>query len=135
MVRWPGAAPGSSRSQRDALLLSYAPERMCRENKLMLRDGETMLGQGDRGGGGPTAGVAEGNTGPVWFPRHPKGASRALVYFPAISEMELPAGAAPATSALQGRRSAVELRKRKMVTQLRSLDAGRFLLSPPSLSA
>ena len=27
MVRWPGAAPGSSRSQRDALLLSYAPDK------------------------------------------------------------------------------------------------------------
>ena len=26
VVRWPGAAPGSSRSQRDALLLSHAPD-------------------------------------------------------------------------------------------------------------
>ena len=40
-----------------------------------------MLGQDDRGGGGPAARATEGNTGPAWFPSHPQGVSRASEYF------------------------------------------------------
>lgn len=75
MVRWPGAAPGSSRSQRDTLLLSYAPE------------------------------------------------------------MELPAGAAPAHPRYKGDVLLLNYESEKLITRLRSLGAGRFLLSPPSVTA
>ena len=34
-----------------------------------------MLGQGDRGGGGPAGHAAEVNAGPAWFPSHPQGAA------------------------------------------------------------
>ncbi len=40
-----------------------------------------MLGQGDRGGGGPEARAAEVNAGPAWFPPHPQGVSKAPVDF------------------------------------------------------
>lgn len=40
-----------------------------------------MLGQGDRGVGGPAGHAAEVNAGPAWFPFHPQGAAERRVGF------------------------------------------------------
>jgi hypothetical protein len=63
------------------LRLTLHQSRRCLRSRPVLRERETTLGQGTRGGGGPAARAIEGNAGPVWFPAHPQGVSRAWVYF------------------------------------------------------
>ena len=55
--------------------------RVCLGNKPGQRERERMLGQGDRGGGGPKARAAEVDAGPAWFPSHPQGPGKASGYF------------------------------------------------------